>query len=93
PHPSLYEVKYLQQYFHCRLIGTQPLSIEIASEYQFRKTDNEILHWSVQSRGANVEQGELMLDIAPEGRVTLNLPCDFTALRQLPELWLMLEIR
>ncbi|WP_425402918.1 beta-galactosidase [Klebsiella huaxiensis] len=93
PHPSLYEVKYLQQYFHCRLIGTQPLEIEITSEYQFRKTDNEVLFWSVQSRGVNVEQGELALNIPPEGNVTLNLSCDFATLRQLPELWLMLEIR
>lgn len=93
PHPALYEVKYLQQYFHCGLVSSQPLEIEVVSEYQFRTTDNETLYWSLQSRGVEVAQGEIALDIAPEGRVRLALPCDLSAFRQLPELSLLLEVR
>lgn len=92
PHPSLYEVKYLQQYLHFRLRDTDPLQLEVTSEYQFRRTDNEVLIWSVQSNGINVAQGECALDIPPEGTVTVLLPCDMQALRALPELRLMLDV-
>lgn len=45
PHPSLIEAKHAQQYFQFALLSQHPLRISIVSEYLFRPTDNEELHW------------------------------------------------
>ncbi len=47
PHPSLLEAKRLQQPFTFELVANSPLTIRVSSEYLFRPTDNEVLHWEV----------------------------------------------
>lgn len=73
PHPALFEAKRAQQPFGLRLLGRQPLTVEIRSEYLFRETDNERLQWRLCEDGVVVSQGECPLTLAPQGSVTLTL--------------------
>ncbi|MBJ3816826.1 beta-galactosidase [Shimwellia pseudoproteus] len=74
PHPALYEAKYAQQYFQFRLLPGTPPQIEVASDYLFRHSDNEILHWAVTLDGNPVLSGEASLSIAPGGHQRISLP-------------------
>lgn len=73
PHPSLVEAQRAQQFFQFSLISTSPLMLEIQSEYLFRHSDNEQLVWRIEHDGEVISQGEAVLDIAPNGKQTLNL--------------------
>ncbi|MDL5385184.1 beta-galactosidase [Aeromonas hydrophila] len=73
PHPALFEAKRAQQPFGLRLLGRQPMTVEIRSEYLFRETDNERLQWRLCEDGVVVSQGECPLTLAPQGSVTLTL--------------------
>ncbi|VCV93361.1 glycoside hydrolase family 2 TIM barrel-domain containing protein [Klebsiella pneumoniae] len=48
PHPALTEAKHQQQFFQFSLSGR---TIEVTSEYLFRHSDNELLHWMVALDG------------------------------------------
>ncbi|SFT42336.1 beta-galactosidase [Kosakonia arachidis] len=76
PHPALYEAQRAQQFFQFSLLSTTPLVLEVESEYLFRATDNEYLRWSVARDGDVLAQGEIPLDIAPQGKqcIELNIP-------------------
>lgn len=91
PHPALYEAQRAQQFFQFSLISTQPLVIEVESEYLFRTTDNEFLRWRVERDGEVLAQGETELNIAPQGKQRLAL-----ALAELDaaqgEVWLNVEV-
>jgi beta-galactosidase len=41
--------------------------VEIASDYLFRHTDNERLRWAISVDGNRLAEGEITLDIAPQG--------------------------
>lgn len=91
PHPALYEAQRAQQFFQFRLISTTPLVIEVQSEYLFRDTDNEYLCWRVERDGELLAQGEVTLEMAPQGaqRITLTHP----PLTAAPgEVWLNIDV-
>ncbi|MDM2849515.1 beta-galactosidase [Citrobacter sp. Cpo074] len=91
PHPALYEAKHEQQFFQFTLLPGAERQIEVTSEYMFRRSDNEVLHWSIALDGNPLAAGEIVLDIAPQGRqvITLpNVPMPDTA----GELWLTVRV-
>ncbi|MBJ2064659.1 beta-galactosidase [Serratia odorifera] len=67
PHPSLHEAKQAQQFFQFSLLSTTPLELAVSSEYLFRPSDNERLHWRIEQDGREWRSGELPLAIAPQG--------------------------
>lgn len=71
PHPALTEAKHQQQFFQFRLSGQ---TIEVTSEYLFRHSDNELLHWMVALDGKPLASGEVPLDVAPQGKQLIELP-------------------
>lgn len=75
PHPSLFEAKYCQQHLQFTLLeqhqGAYKLSI--FSDYVFRNTDNEKLIWRLIKDGECIEQGEQILNIAPQSTYMLSL--------------------
>ena len=64
-HPSALEAKYCQQYFQFDYSPQQGLAVDITSEYLFRPTLNEILHWRVEQDGNSILSGELVLNLQP----------------------------
>lgn len=74
PHPALYEAKHEQQFFQFTLLPGAERQIEVTSEYLFRRSDNEVLHWSIAQDGNPLAAGEIILDIAPQGRQVITLP-------------------
>ncbi|HIB3265031.1 TPA: beta-galactosidase [Citrobacter youngae] len=74
PHPALYEAKHEQQFFQFTLLPGAERQIEVTSEYLFRRSDNEVLHWSIAQDGNPLAAGEVVLDIAPQGRQRITLP-------------------
>ena len=76
PHPALYEAQRAQQFFQFRLVSHTPLVVEVSSEYLFRRTDNERLRWRLEVEGETAGQGEMTLELAPQGKqlFTLTLP-------------------
>ena len=92
PHPSLIEAKHAQQYFQFTLLAQSPLRISISSEYLFRATDNEALRWQVQAAGETFAEGQVKLELSPEGQSELTL-CDALTLPVGAEaVWLTLEV-
>lgn len=89
PHPALYEAQRAQQFFQFALTDTSPLTVRITSEYLFRHSDNEHLHWRIEHQGELVAEGQHTLSLAAEGSVELTLG----ALPSLAgELWLRVEV-
>ncbi|TKU06452.1 beta-galactosidase [Citrobacter sp. wls828] len=74
PHPALYEAKHEQQFFQFTLLPGAERQIEVTSEYLFRRSDNEVLHWSIAQDGNPLAAGKIVLDIAPQGRQRITLP-------------------
>ena len=91
PHPSLYEAKHAQQFFQFTLLPGDERQIEVRSEYLFRRSDNEILHWSVAQDGNLLATGEVTLDIAPQGCQRVNLP-DLPMPDTAGQLWLTVRV-
>lgn len=92
PHPSLIEAKHAQQYFQFAVLEQSPLRISVESEYLFRTTDNEQLHWQVQCAGETVASGILALNLAPQAHGELTLCEQLTLPTGAKEVWLMLEV-
>ncbi len=46
----------------------------MTSEYLFRHSDNELLHWIVALDGKPLASGEVPLDVAPQGKQLIELP-------------------
>ncbi|PKH20544.1 beta-galactosidase [Enterobacterales bacterium CwR94] len=92
PHPALFEAQRAQQFFQFRLVEAATLALEVTSEYLFRTTDNEQLHWRIEADGKCVAQGDVVLALQPQQRTVISLGT-------LPEwqgreqLWLNVEIR
>ena len=91
PHPALYEAQRAQQFFQFALVSTSPLVIEVTSEFLFRDTDNETLHWSIARDGDTLAQGEVVLAIPAQGtqRITLSAP---TLAAAPGEVWLNVDV-
>ena len=92
PHPSLIEAMHAQQYFQFALVSQNPLRISLTSEYLFRTTDNEELHWRVQASGETLAAGHTTLALAPEAYAELTLSEELTLPAGATEVWLTLEI-
>lgn len=75
PHPAMMEVKQQQQYFQFQLLETEPLRVQITSEYLFRPCDNEVMRWSLECEGITVQSGEMRLWMGPQDTIELIL-CD-----------------
>ncbi|MGY3858606.1 beta-galactosidase [Aeromonas intestinalis] len=73
PHPSLAEAKRAQQLFALKLVSQQPLVVEVVSDYLFRATDNERLHWQLREDGRVLQEGECPLSLAPQAGAALTL--------------------
>ncbi|RRZ89345.1 beta-galactosidase [Erwinia sp. 198] len=92
PHPSLIEASHAQQFFQFALLSQHPLRISIVSEYLFRPTDNEELHWQVQAAGETISKGSTTLALQPEGQSELTLLKELTLPAGAEEVWLTLEV-
>lgn len=91
PHPSLCEAKHAQQFFQFTLLPGAERKIEVTSEYLFRHSDNEILHWSIALEGNPIATGEIPLDIAAQGRQVITLP-DIAQPDSAGQLWLTVRV-
>ncbi|NDO80499.1 beta-galactosidase [Citrobacter sp. NCU1] len=91
PHPALYEAKHAQQFFQFSRLPGAECKIEVTSEYLFRRSDNEILHWSIAQDGNPLAAGEVVLDIAPQGRQVIALP-EIPAPKTAGQLWLTVHV-
>ena len=91
PHPSLFEAKHTQQFFQFTLLPGAKRQIEVTSEYLFRQSGNEILHWSIALEGNPIASGEVALDIAPQGRQVITLP-DIAQPDAAGQLWLTVRV-
>ncbi|WP_204526521.1 beta-galactosidase [Citrobacter cronae] len=91
PHPALYEAKHEQQFFQFTLLPGAERQIEVTSEYLFRHSDNEVLHWSIAQDGNPLAAGQIVLDIAPQGRQVITLP-DCPMPETAGQLWLTVRV-
>lgn len=73
PHPTLLEAKSCQQFFQFELCSTAPVNLAITSEFLFRHSDNEVLHWNVTEDGLVIDSGEQPLRLQPQSRVIITL--------------------
>ncbi|MCE0488987.1 beta-galactosidase [Pantoea sp. Mb-10] len=89
PHPALYEAQRAQQFFQFVRDEQDPFRFTLHSEYLFRRSDNEVLRWSIEQAGVAVAQGEIVLDLDPQGSQTFSLPAP-DALQG--EVWLNLAV-
>jgi len=89
PHPSLFEAQYAQQFFQFSADAENPLAFTIHSEYLFRHSDNEVLHWRIEQNGGVIASGEVPLNLAPQGsqRIELDSPAAVSG-----EVWLNLDV-
>jgi beta-galactosidase len=78
-HPSLFEAKYSQQHLQFTLAPQVNPNIQncfelsVFSDYLFRFTDNEKLIWRLLKNGEVCEQGEFILNIAPQSTSVLTI--------------------
>ncbi len=92
PHPALAEAKKAQQFFQFELISKQPLHLRIHSEFLFRSSDNEILHWRIQQAGETLRSGQMPLDLAPSSHIELHLADELPDFAAHQPAWLDLEV-
>lgn len=91
PHPALYEAKHAQQFFQFSRLPGAECTIEVTSEYLFRRSDNEILHWAMTQDGNPLATGKVVLDIAPQGRQVIVLP-EIPAAKTAGQQWLTVRV-
>ncbi|KAA1159820.1 beta-galactosidase [Pseudoalteromonas fuliginea] len=93
PHPSLFEAKYSQQHLQFTLHeqNQNQYIIDVFSDYVFRHTDNEKLVWQLMQNGECVEQGEQIINIAPQSTHTLTIKTK-TAFEQGAQYYLNLDV-
>ena len=73
PHPALFEAQRAQQFFQFRPDADNPWRFTVSSDYLFRRSDNEVLRWHIERQGERVAQGEVALDLAPQGEQQITL--------------------
>jgi len=77
PHPALAEVKKVYQYIKFRPADLRTGRIEVRNAFDFVSLDGFKIHWSVESRGKKLSEGDIEKpDVRPhEGReFALDLP-------------------
>lgn len=90
-HPALYEAQQAQQFFQFELHRETPLRLEITSEYLFRYSNNERLVWQISQVGESLAEGEMLLDIAPEGKQTMTFD-SLPAISGSGDVWLTVKV-
>jgi beta-galactosidase len=65
PHPTLLEAKRCQQPFTAKLRSRDEISVTVTSEYLFRATANERLHWQYLDEKRVIDSGDVALDLLP----------------------------
>ena len=74
PHPALFEAKRVQQPFMFAIAEEKSsISVSITSEYLFRETDNEELHWRLGSLTETTLSGSTPIAIKPGGKTSLTI--------------------
>jgi beta-galactosidase len=63
----------------------------VTSEYLFRHSDNELLHWMVALDGKPLASGEVPLDVAPQGKQLIELP-ELPQPKSAGQLWLTVHV-
>ena len=63
----------------------------MTSEYLFRHSDNELLHWMVALDGKPLASGEVPLDVAPQGKQLIELP-ELPQPESAGQLWLTVRV-
>jgi beta-galactosidase len=74
PHPALFEAQRAQQFFQFERDANDAYRFTVTSEYLFRRSDNEMLRWSIEQDGVSIAGGEWPLDLAIQGSQTFTLP-------------------
>ncbi|NDJ58134.1 beta-galactosidase [Enterobacteriaceae bacterium 4M9] len=92
PHPSLFEAKHAQRFFVFTLRQLSPLRLEVESEYLFRHSDNEQLHWRLELDGIEVARGDMALNLPPQGKRTLALDIPEVEGDAGQQLWLCVDV-
>ncbi|QIZ51741.1 beta-galactosidase [Dickeya zeae] len=92
PHPALYEAQRAQQFFQFSRHNDAPLTLTVTSEYLFRHSDNEELHWRIMQDDVQLASGRVPLDIAPQGNQTLTLLEQVPAPQHHADMWLTVEV-
>ncbi len=90
-HPALYEAQQAQQFFQFELHRETPLRLEITSEYLFRHSDNESLIWQISQAGEPLAEGEVLLDIVPEGKQMMTFD-SLPAISGSGDVWLTVKV-
>jgi beta-galactosidase len=72
-HPSLYEAKRSQQPFRFSFDASASLTLKVCSEFLFRSTDNEVIHWSILCGDKQLISGscDLVLDAGCSAEIVL----------------------
>jgi beta-galactosidase len=73
PHPTLLEAKRAQQMLQFSLLSTEPLRVQVTSEWLFRPCNNEHLYWSVVEDGRVIAEGDHPLDLPARQCIALTL--------------------
>lgn len=92
PHPSLFEAKHAQRYFYITLRSQSPLVLDVTSEYLFRASDNEQLHWRLELDGTVLAKGEEPLGMPAQGTQTLTLTLPSVTGEARQQLWLCVDV-
>ncbi|UPW19972.1 beta-galactosidase [Agarivorans sp. TSD2052] len=95
-HPSLAEIKYLQQYWQIQADDLALGRFSVSNEYLFTDSRDVSLFWRIEQQGELFTQGELELRLAPQQQQYLQLPAEalLAVSKQLSgELWLSIEVK
>ena len=65
PHPTVLEAKRCQQPFTAKLRSRGEISVAVTSEYLFRATVNEHLHWQLIDQERVIDSGDMVLELLP----------------------------
>jgi beta-galactosidase len=80
--PHAYEVQYFYQNIWTSLLDRSKAEVEVYNEYLFRDLSAYRMTWSLISNGETVQTGTVDdLNVAPQQRVNINLPVDFSKLK------------
>ncbi|MDO6764702.1 beta-galactosidase [Agarivorans sp. 1_MG-2023] len=94
-HPSLAEIKYLQQYWQIHAEDLDSGTFRITNEYLFSDSQNVSLDWRIEQQGELFDQGSLEIDVAAGESLLFHLPAkaiSALAKQRHGEFWLTLEV-
>ncbi|MEE1672721.1 beta-galactosidase [Agarivorans aestuarii] len=96
PHPSLHEIKYLQQYWQISPENLAKGEVLIRNEHLVNNSDNTLGEWRVERDGELFSQGEFALSLEAGEQQVVCLPkaaMQDLATQTSGEFWLTIEIK